>query len=578
MSFHVQNNKYLVLFIALVSALIFIPFLGACPLFDWDEINFAECAREMIITKDYSNVQLYYRAFWEKPPFFIWMQALSMHFFGVNEFAARFPNAICGIVTLNVLFWFGKKFHSQKFALIWCLTYAAALLPHFYFKSGIIDPWFNLFILLSIFNLIQVFKDLGAKASILKALLAGCFLGLAVLTKGPAALIIVALTIICYLIYTKSLSSAFNYKLLLFVLVTIFVASSWFIVEILKGNKKVVYEFIDYQIRLFQTGDAGHDGPFYYHLIVLLLGCFPFSIFFIHSLFMKEESNSFQNLTKKIMLCLFWAVMLIFSIVKTKIIHYSSICYFPITFFASNAFLNQNKSNQLKPVLSLVFWMISIFLSLAFTFVCFIDIFKNNLITKGLIKDQDAILNLQANGHWVGYEFIVGIIYLIAGIFIFRYFRLKKSRLLYIGLLCYLIFNIMAIGIIVPRIGLYSQEACVDFYKSKANENCYIETFGFKSYAHLFYGNRLPFHFENQDQKNYVEKQLNSMESEGRSRIRSFPTAYTMWLEHGEVDRDTYIVIKTSKESLFSKSPVLKKLYDKNGFSFYYRKAKPTVN
>lgn len=578
MSFNVQNNKYLGLFITLVSALIFIPFLGACPLFDWDEINFAECAREMLITKDYSNVQLYYRAFWEKPPFFIWLQATSMHFFGINEFAARFPNAICGIVTLNVLFWFGKKLHSQKFAFIWCLTYVAALLPHFYFKSGIIDPWFNLFILISIFNLILVFKDSTSNESILKALLAGLFLGLAVLTKGPAALIIVGLTIICYLIYSNALSSVFNYKLLLFVLVTILVASSWFIVEGLKGNKKVVHEFIDYQIRLFQTGDAGHDGPFYYHLLVLLLGCFPFSIFFVHSLFLKEKSNSFQTLTKKIMLCLFWVVIIIFSIVKTKIIHYSSICYFPITFFASYAFNNNDKSNQLSKFLVIVYWLISFLLSIAFTLICFIDVIKNKLISSGLIKDEDAILNLNANGHWIGYEFIIGLVFLIASLFMFKYFQMKRLKLLYLSLGSFLLFNVLAIGIIVPRIGLYSQQACIDFYKSKANENCYLETFGFKSYAHLFYGNRLPSHFENQDQKNYVEKQLNLMEREGHSRIRSFPTAYTLWLEHGEVDRDTYIVIKTSKEHFFSKSPVLKKLYDKNGFSFYYRKAKPTVN
>lgn len=34
--------KYLL--IALVAALLFIPFLGAVHLFDWDEINFAEAA------------------------------------------------------------------------------------------------------------------------------------------------------------------------------------------------------------------------------------------------------------------------------------------------------------------------------------------------------------------------------------------------------------------------------------------------------------------------------------------------------------------------------------------------------
>jgi 4-amino-4-deoxy-L-arabinose transferase-like glycosyltransferase len=59
-----------------------------------DEINFAESAREMIVTGDYSKVQINFNPFWEKPPLFIWMQVLSMKIFGINEFAARFPNAV----------------------------------------------------------------------------------------------------------------------------------------------------------------------------------------------------------------------------------------------------------------------------------------------------------------------------------------------------------------------------------------------------------------------------------------------------------------------------------------------------
>ena len=39
--------------IAVLASLIFIPFLGGVHLFDWDEINFAECAREMIVRHDY---------------------------------------------------------------------------------------------------------------------------------------------------------------------------------------------------------------------------------------------------------------------------------------------------------------------------------------------------------------------------------------------------------------------------------------------------------------------------------------------------------------------------------------------
>src|SRR4051812_28794260 len=129
--------------IILLGALLFIPFLGHVHLFDWDEINFAECAREMIVSKDYLRAQIDFMPFWEKPPFFIWMQVISMKIFGVGAYAARFPNAFIGVITLLTLFYVGKRVVNEKMATWWVTLYAATWLPHFYFKTGIIDPTFN---------------------------------------------------------------------------------------------------------------------------------------------------------------------------------------------------------------------------------------------------------------------------------------------------------------------------------------------------------------------------------------------------------------------------------------------------
>src|SRR5512140_2257643 len=123
------SPRFYQLLIVLVGSLLFIPFLGHVHLFDWDEINFAEAAREMIVSKNYLTVQIDFQPFWEKPPLFIWMQVLSMKVFGINEFAARFPNAICGIVTLLVLFRIGRKLLNDYFGLLWAVVYTCSILP-----------------------------------------------------------------------------------------------------------------------------------------------------------------------------------------------------------------------------------------------------------------------------------------------------------------------------------------------------------------------------------------------------------------------------------------------------------------
>lgn len=161
--------------IAIAAIILFVPLLGQVPLFDWDEANFAESAREMIVSGNYFTVQINFETFWEKPPLFMWLQALSMYLFGINEYAARFPNAIAGVITLLVIYNIGKKEFDYRFGLIWVLAYAGSILPHFYFKSGIIDPIFNLFIFLGIYQLARLTDIEKNKSSkrVRKAFLSG---------------------------------------------------------------------------------------------------------------------------------------------------------------------------------------------------------------------------------------------------------------------------------------------------------------------------------------------------------------------------------------------------------------------
>ena len=138
------------LFLVVIGALLFIPFLGNVHLFDWDETVFAS-AREMLLTHTYRVVQLNFQPFYEKGPLFTWLQVISMQYLGVNEFAARLPNALCGIATMLVVFNVGRHVFKSQLGTLWALLFACSILPQVYFKSGVVDPLFNLFTLLGIF-------------------------------------------------------------------------------------------------------------------------------------------------------------------------------------------------------------------------------------------------------------------------------------------------------------------------------------------------------------------------------------------------------------------------------------------
>ncbi len=572
MNLFLKNNFAAITLIAVIAAAVFIPFIGNCPLFDWDEVNFAECAREMVTSGNYSLVQLNYRPFWEKPPLFIWLQAASMNIFGINEFAARLPNALCSIASLVAIYLAGKQFHSAKFGLFWSLLYAATLLPHLYFKSGLIDPWFNLLIFLAVINCVRFINNPRGQREMLYALYAGIFLGLAVLTKGPAALAIVAATIIGVVVWTRQYKLLLTRSFIIFTVSTLFFAGSWFLFMYVSGNEKLIREFIIYQVRLIETGDSGHDGPYIYHFVVLLLGCFPASIFFIASYMKYRDLTPYQRLFRKVFVSFFWVVLLLYSfVVKTKIVHYSSLCYFPLTFVASIGLVNYFNTLHLKPVLKSIYWIITALFTLAFAAIGMINYLKPFLMNSGLIADEFAVQNLQAQVHWTGLESLLALLFLLSAWLIYRSVNRQKLQLLYAGVVLNLLFIYLSIAVIIPKVEMYTQHAAIEFYKAHAGPDCYVETHGFKSYAYLFYSARRPGDYQNPYQVEYIEKQLDKMESEGHSRFTSFSTANLLWMENGVIDRPAFIVVKTIQESELLNTPGFKKLYSQNGFSFFVR-------
>jgi hypothetical protein len=535
-------------FIVLATSLLFIPFLGGVHLFDWDEINFAEAAREMIVTKNYLSVQINYLPFWEKPPLFIWMQVLSMKMFGINEFSARFPNAICGIVTSLVLFNIGRKLRDNLFGLLWLLAFTGSVLPFFYFKSGIIDPWFNLFIFLSIWFLV-LYSFQENKNKTIHIILSAIFAGLSILTKGPAGFLIIVISSFIFLVSIKFKIKVGIIDVLLYFLTLGLVGGSWFIVQILTGNYETMVEFIVYQVRLFQTKDAGHGGFFGYHFVVLFFTVFPTSILALKSFKKVKQENVLPALMKKWMLILFWVVLILFSIVKTKIVHYSSLAYFPLTFMAAGFVYNawQNKQVWSKWISGLLIF-VAVLYSIPVTILPFTDKIKDFIIAQNWIHDEFAVANLQANGNWSGFELIPGILFPVAIIFILT--RIQKENILKRSVLLWLttmIFTISAIMLIVPKIEKYSQNALIGFYKSHAGENVYLKNIYFKSYATWFYGTTTP-----PENAGYYDEN---------------------WLLTGDIDKDVYFVTKIHLAKKMNEFNDIRKIGEKNGFVFYKRTA-----
>jgi hypothetical protein len=540
-----KNNRLNYLCIIIVGAFFFIPFLGSVHLFDWDEVNFAEASREMIATGNYMRVTIDYQPFWEKPPLFFWLQVLSMKAFGINEFASRFVNAFFGILTLLTVYTIGRKIYDNRFGFLWAFAFLGSFLPHLFFKSAIIDPVFNLFIFIGLSLIISALLTSSPKQRLLRYALAGAVTGCAVLAKGPVAFLLIALTMGIYW-STLKFRIFFSWKdITAFISTMFFVAFIFYGIETILHGTWFVQEFIRYQIRLLRTGDAGQGRPFYFHFFVTLFGCFPASFFAIRSFVKRYEPSETQRLFNRIMIILFWVVLVTFSIVKTKTVLYSSLTYYPVTFLAAlQMYAVLTGRLEWKRLLSVSLTVFTIIIALIITLFPVLVMHKEWIIP--LIKDKFAVACLQKNVSWSGMEWLIGTgFFIMAGGALLlitkkRYFG-GFAALFISCALCLQVFML----IIAPRIEQYTQGGPIEFYKEHAGENVYIRAL-FKSYADLFYGQKKP---------------------------QSNPLSHDReWLLKGDIDKPVYFVGRFDQDKQYGKSEYgLIKLKTEAGFVYYRR-------
>lgn len=540
-----------IIYISLALILVFLPFLGSVHLLDWDEANFAELAREMIVSGNYMQPQINFMPFYEKPPLFIWLQVLSMKLFGINEFAARFPNAMTGIVVLISLFYIGRKHFGERMAWLWAICFGLSIAPHFYFKTALIDPLFNYFIFLSIYFFGYLFLDSSKKIHFKYTILSALYTALAVMTKGPVAIILIIGSIGFGWILLKFKSIKNIAWTIPWLLIAFGLSSLWFIYETYLHGSKYVEEFITYQIRLFQTEDAKHGGTILFHPIALLLGCFPASIFMWSTVKKKINFDTeFQEILFKLMLSCGIVILVVFSLVQTKIIHYSSMDYYPMTFFAAYGlnYLFDSKSKLAK-------WQI-VFLSvigfiwgLALTITPYLG--QNLKKIKPYIHDTNFLEQLKTPIEWNLWACGFGLVFLVLyfkGILFLTKNELKKG-LICIFLACFICLETVFLYYL-PRIENLVQGSMVEFIQSKKDENCYFSTFYMKSYNVFFYSNLKSHSFDTAKQN------------------------HLFWI-YSDLDRKTYYTVltkDTAKVNVY-KIPGLKFIESKSGYCFYERPA-----
>ena len=263
--------------LTLAWAALCLPNLGAPGLWDIDEGNNAECSYEMSQSGAYVIPTFNYRLREDKPALLYWLQAAAYRVCGVSEFAARLPSALATLLAVLATYELGRRMFGAPAGLLAGAAVASAALfcaaGHFANPDALLDAC-------TLLTMLAFWRGYRRHDGSWFAL-AGAASGLAMLAKGPVGLVLPSAVGFLFLAWQRQLRRLLDARLLWGVLTFLFVAAPWYVwvgVET-KGQWPRGF-FLTHNIGRYAAPMEDHGGPFFYYLLVLLVGFAPWSVFF----------------------------------------------------------------------------------------------------------------------------------------------------------------------------------------------------------------------------------------------------------------------------------------------------------
>jgi hypothetical protein len=223
--------------------------------------------------------------------------------------------------------------------------------------------------------------------------------------------------------------------------------------------------------------------------------CFPSSAIAIKYLTRKGEEDFVLESWHFLMRSMFWIVLIVFSIVSTKIIHYSSLCWWPITYFAAYHFYLVY-TNRTVTSAGQKLWLL--FSGLLLMMGLLAGPIAMNWIQWGEFSWQSKLdaygLALLKSGSWPVTTYLSGGFMIVGLVFLFKLIFISKSKDFIEGnlLLISLLVAISTYTFILPAAANTLQNPLAFFVKKVNHKSTLIENQGFKTYSIYYHGKLAP--------------------------------------------------------------------------------------
>ena len=319
--------------------------LGAIGFVGPDEPRYAWIARDMAETGDWITPRLYGKPWFEKPVLYYWGAALCFKLFGVSEAAARLPSAISALLATLALAWLALRLYGAETAR-WLLLLLPTTVGMIGFShAAATDMPFSAMLTIAMVCAAVVLgltrnenTPILPRTPWLALILFGFFLGLAVLAKGPAAIILSGGAIFFWALFTKRWRDAFRLFHPAALASFCLTALPWYILCARRNPDFFRIFIIEHNFKRYLTPEFQHIQPFWYYGPILFIALVPWTPMFLSLLKDLFRNWSFRADFSQIYSCC-WAALpvIFFSTSKSKLPGYVLPTVFPLALLLSHS-------------------------------------------------------------------------------------------------------------------------------------------------------------------------------------------------------------------------------------------------
>lgn len=313
-----------------------------------DDVDAAhgQIARTMLASGDFVTARLDGIKYMEKAPLHFWMIAASYWIFGVHDWAARIPLALCVIALCWVTARFGAWAFSPQAGLYAGLALATCAGLFLFTRVLIPDAILALAVTVALWSFLRALEEDEARSRFWSVILATT-IAAGLLLKGLLALIVIGGGAFFYLVFTRQLLSARIWRRLhpfQTVMIVLLIAAPWHVMATLRNppyldfalhSERGTYRgffwffFINEHVLRFLNLRYPRDYdtvPRVYFWLFHLIWLLPWSVFIPAALRLNYTPNDRAGRVRLLALC--WTgVLLVFFSFSTTQEYYSLPCY-----------------------------------------------------------------------------------------------------------------------------------------------------------------------------------------------------------------------------------------------------------